>query len=164
VSNRLLFCFQGWIGLACRAWNSRETLLRAGLGRAELRQSPSSAADAAASGFARRLPNLLPGASSVEGLNLEPMVQTSSLSAELSPLRNPGPLRFGTSGSVNLKGRLERQSFMVSDALGTLSEAPSNLRRAGHGYLEDLEEGLHVAKDYRTLHCLPKRSDQRTAL
>lgn len=86
---------------------ARETLLRGGLGRTELRQSPSSAADGVASLLLRALPNLLPSPSSfADGLYLDPITQTSSLSAaELSVFRKPEPLRFGISGSDALGGR-----------------------------------------------------------
>jgi len=65
---------------------SREGLVR-------LRQSPSSAGDEEVSAFVR---SLTPGLSSTDdSLNLEPTDHTSSLSAGLSPFKNPDPFRSG---------------------------------------------------------------------
>lgn len=70
--------------------------------------------------FVRGKPNLLGSSSEGAGLNLLPMVQTSSLSAgpgcvsvgnRLEPLR----LKGGASGSLTRSGRLERQSSGLSE-------------------------------------------------
>jgi len=81
-----------------RKVHSREGLVR-------LRQSPSSARKENVSAFAR---NLAPGLSSVgvgDGLNLEPIDHTSSLSATLSPFENPDPFRSGIFASGSFVAR-----------------------------------------------------------